>query len=80
MKKLFLVILSSLIICVSMVLSINIFYLSNVQREGAEEEGKLPAQYQGLNKNISLTLCGWLLEQEQEELQKQSFKSLAATF
>lgn len=43
MKKLFLAILSSLIICVSVVLSVNIFSLSNVQRGGAKEEGELPA-------------------------------------
>lgn len=64
MKNLFLTILSSLIICVSMVLSVNIFSLSNVQRGVAKEEGELPTSYQGLNQNISLPLYDWLLEQK----------------
>lgn len=64
MKNLFLTILSSLIICVSMVLSVNIFSLSNVQRGVAKEERELPASYQGLDQNISLPLYDWLLEQK----------------
>lgn len=47
-----------------MVLSVNIFSLSNVQRGVAKEEGELPTSYQGLNQNISLPLYDWLLEQK----------------